>query len=101
MSATETPVVTSLEELVQAFCSYFGYDQQGRGSFISGQEPELAMRAWYRDFLHLEVVGPNSYRWTCPGCRQARAVEHDRLYTLRYDFDFWQLCPNCARPPDE
>ena len=103
MAATETegPVITSMDELVEAFCQQFGYDQQGRGSFISGREPEAAMRDWYRDFLHLDVVGPNAYAWVCPGCRQPRTAKHDRLYTLRYDFDFWQLCPKCARPADE
>ena len=94
------PVITSLDELVEAFCHHFEYDQQGRASFISGREPEVAMRSWYLDFLHLEVTGPNSYAWVCPGCRQPRAAQHASLYTLRYDFDFWQLCPQCARPAD-
>ncbi|MBI4307583.1 MAG: hypothetical protein HY684_02120, partial [Chloroflexi bacterium] len=51
-------------------------------------------------FLRLEVVGPNSYSWTCPGCHQPRSAQHASLFTLRYDFDFWQLCPHCARPAD-
>jgi hypothetical protein len=95
------PVVTTLEELVEAFCRYFGYDQQGRASFVSGQEPAAAMASWYRDFLRLEVVGPNTYAWICPGCQEPRLLSHDHLYAFRYDFDFWQLCSNCARPAEE
>ena len=95
--AGDAPTITTLNELVEAVQAWFGYDKLETSPFPSGEPPAEAALRWYRDRLALEVVGPNRFEMTCPGCQSRIAFAADDLYTCEmFDYVYWRFCPDCS-----
>ena len=90
-------VIQSLEQLIDAWMRWFKYDTFEGSPYPSGELPIDAIRKWYVERLSLEVTGPNSFEWTCPGCQARLAVKCNFLHTREpYDYQFWEFCPKCS-----
>lgn len=71
-----------------------GHDEP---AFINGEALPAALRRWWGDVMQLQVVAPNTYRWTCMGCALA-AESVSPLYQLPlFDYLLWDFCPHCRR----
>jgi hypothetical protein len=89
--------ISSLEGLVKAVVSHFGYGTSKDSPFPSKEPPPVAVRKWYEERLKLKVLGANLFEWTCPGCNQRVQVETNYLHTcLLFDYEYWGFCPRCS-----
>lgn len=91
--------VTSFEEFIDAGLAWRGSERDQPAAmtpaFVSGETAEQGLRAWWAGVAALEVVGPDTYRWTCScGTRvDSTGALYEWDLTL---YALWTNCPACS-----
>jgi hypothetical protein len=92
----EGPLIRTFDEFVDAAAAHFSYNKREL-PFPSREAGTQGLRRWWGEQVELEVVGPGSYRWRCPGRSNVVETQGDDVHTWEpFDYVLWEHCPTCS-----